>query len=123
MPQLSIAEAAKATGKDRSTIHRHVKNGRLSAIKNSLGHTVVNTSELLRVFGELKTDGQPTQTKETSENETVKVLRDELQTAKEREQWLRNQLETAQERIKQLEQRIPLALPERAGFFARFFKR
>jgi hypothetical protein len=53
----------------------------------------------------------------------IKILHEELRKAEEREEWLKNQLEAALKRIEEIEKRIPLALPERAGFFARFFKK
>lgn len=121
MPQLTVAESARATGKDRSTIHRHIKGGRLSADKDAQGRVVIDTSELLRVYGELRTDGQKPPVQDSDANEAIKAIREELQNAREREQWFRAQLEAAQERIKELEQRIPLALPPKPGWFSRFF--
>ena len=123
MPHLTVAEAARATGKDRSTIHRHVKDGRLSADKDALGRVVIDTSELLRVFGEFRTDGQKPSARDNDASEAIKALREELQSAREREQWFRVQLEAAQERIKELEQRMqtPLSLPQKPGWFSRLF--
>ena len=121
MPQLTVAEAARAIGKDRSTIHRHVKDGRLSADKDALGRVVIDTSELLRVYGELCADGQKPSVQDSNANEAIKALREELQNAREREQWLRAQIEGAQEGIKELEQRTPLALPPKPGLLSRFF--
>jgi predicted RNase H-like nuclease (RuvC/YqgF family) len=53
MPQLSIAEAARLVGKDRRTIERQMKDGRLSYTTNAAGARVLDTSELIRVFGSL----------------------------------------------------------------------
>lgn len=53
MPQVSIAEAARLVSKDRRTIERQMKAGKLSYTTNSSGGKVIDTSELIRVFGEL----------------------------------------------------------------------
>lgn len=54
MTQLSIAAAAKLVSRDRKTLYRLIKDGRLSATQDATGARQVETSELLRVFGELK---------------------------------------------------------------------
>jgi len=50
MALVNISQAARMAGKSRMTVHRRIKNGELS-IQNGL----IDTSELLRVFGELVT--------------------------------------------------------------------
>lgn len=42
--------AAKATGKSKSTIHRAVKNGKISALRNDNGAYHIDAAELARVF-------------------------------------------------------------------------
>ncbi len=54
MPQISISEAARLTGKPRSTIHRHLKNGTLSKGKDGQGRPVIDVAELERVYGALQ---------------------------------------------------------------------
>ena len=58
MALVSKSEAAKLTGKSRTTIHTYVKNGKLSATGGK-----IETSELIRVFGELSIESgvQPEQ--------------------------------------------------------------
>ena len=51
MSQISIAEAAKLTGKDRKTLYRYIKEGRLSATTATSGVRQVDVAELSRVFG------------------------------------------------------------------------
>ena len=46
----TLAEAAKATGKAKSTIHSAIKKGRISAKKNDLGEYIIDPAELHRVF-------------------------------------------------------------------------
>ena len=46
----SLSEAAKATGKNKTTIQRAIKNGKISAIKGDSGSYEIEPSELHRVF-------------------------------------------------------------------------
>jgi hypothetical protein len=50
MPMLSLAEAAKHCGVNRSTILRAVKSGKVSGTRNDDGSWSVEASELFRVF-------------------------------------------------------------------------
>lgn len=58
MALVTISEAARLTGKARSTLHKYIKQGKLSTTTDSeTGTKKVDTSELLRVFGNIKTTG------------------------------------------------------------------
>lgn len=46
----TIGQAAKATGKSKSTIFRAIKNGRISASRDDNGDFDIDPSELHRVF-------------------------------------------------------------------------
>lgn len=46
----SLSEAAKATGKNKTTIQRAVKSGKISAAKGDSGSYEIDPSELHRVF-------------------------------------------------------------------------
>ena len=46
----TLKQAADASGKDKSTIQRAIKNGRISANINDLGNYEIDPSELHRVF-------------------------------------------------------------------------
>jgi hypothetical protein len=139
MTLLSIAEAARVAGKDRSTINRYLKNGQISSVADTRGRQKIDTSELMRVFGELRTDGVVEKAiklpgKSTEQDYTTlafETLKEQLRASQERERenqeretWLKEQLATALERNHELEQRI-LALPEgiakKPGLFARLF--
>jgi hypothetical protein len=84
MTQHSISEAAKLVSRDRKTLYRFIKDGRLSATQDATGARQVETSELMRVFGELKQPGTLSETPRDSRatvsmsqhetpNETVRV--------------------------------------------------
>ncbi|MBC4530619.1 helix-turn-helix domain-containing protein, partial [Klebsiella pneumoniae] len=51
MARVSISEAARLTGKSRTTLHRLIKAGDLSTCSGERNAKMVDTSELLRVFG------------------------------------------------------------------------
>lgn len=51
MTQISISEAAKLVGRNRKTLYRAIKEGRLSATQNATGGRQVDIAELARVFG------------------------------------------------------------------------
>lgn len=48
--ELSLSQAAKLTGKSKSTINRAIKNGKLSATRHEDGTYSIAASELTRVF-------------------------------------------------------------------------
>lgn len=57
MTQLAISEAAKLVSRNRTTLYRLVAQGKLTATVDATGSKTIDTSELLRVFGELRTSG------------------------------------------------------------------
>lgn len=53
MAKISISEASRLTGKSRTTLHRLIKAGELSSCSGLKNTKLLDTSELLRVFGTL----------------------------------------------------------------------
>ena len=49
--QMGLRAAARMTGRNQSTIHRAMKNGRLSYTLNEAGERQIDVAELERVFG------------------------------------------------------------------------
>lgn len=96
MAGLSLSQAAKASGRSKSTIGRAIKDGRLSAIRNADDTFSIEPSELFRVFsrGGPGTDGdgtrEPLRTPSNGtvgtggEADEIKALRDELSKAQQR---------------------------------------
>jgi len=66
MAKVSISEAARLTGKSRTTLHRLIKSGELSTCNGARNARMVDVSELLRVFGTLK--------HHSSEQDTAQVV-------------------------------------------------
>lgn len=139
MSQLSIAEAARLTGKDRRTIERQMKNGRLSYTTNAAGARVLDTSELIRVFGSLsiKDSGNVVQTENAArhgmpyhdDGQEVTALRVRLAAAdaenaalKERVADLKNQQEQLGTALRLLEFKAEAVAPKekKKRFFGLF---
>jgi len=54
MALVSISEAARLTGKARSTLHKYIKQGKLSTTTDqNTGRKNIETSELIRVFDKI----------------------------------------------------------------------
>lgn len=53
MSQISVAEAAKLAGRDRKTLYRDIKSGKLSATTSATGLRQIDVAELSRVYGAL----------------------------------------------------------------------
>lgn len=116
MTQVSITKAASLAGVSRSTFYRsYINNGKVSVTNDSQGNPVVDTSELLRVFGVLhgtvnESDTAGVRPSESSNDHVINELEselhrvhdilrlreDELRKAEERELWLREQLTNSQ---------------------------
>jgi len=56
MSIVSISEAARLTGKSRQTLYKHLHNGQLSLSIDVNRSKGIDTSELIRVYGQLKID-------------------------------------------------------------------
>jgi len=53
MAKVSISEAARLTGKSRTTLHRLIKAGELSTCSGARNAKMIDISELIRVFGDI----------------------------------------------------------------------
>lgn len=89
MTQVSVAEAARLVGRDRKSLYRAIKQGRLSATFGAIGERQIDISELVRVYGDLRdtSDRQATVATpqpETS-NETARITALEAEVARLRE--------------------------------------
>lgn len=78
MTLVSISEAARLTGKARSTLHKYIKQGKLSTTTDSDNSKKIEISELLRVFGPLTGVVSDTVTTVAKQQQTTQVNTDEL---------------------------------------------
>jgi excisionase family DNA binding protein len=98
--KLTIGQAAKETGKPKSTISRAIKSGKISAIKNGNRYEI-DPSELFRVFP--ATVAQPSERNDTqppaqpaSESTETALLREMLERERDTVSDLRERLTRAE---------------------------
>jgi len=104
----SVTEAAKLAGVTRRTIYRHLKAGKLSAIVTGSDNVVIETSELLRVYGALS-QPEPEQVSTGSQEihpEYVTILLTEMS-------QMRAQIETLTIKVDELQNKLALPAPKR----------
>lgn len=99
MAKVSISEAARLAGISRQHLYKkYITPGLLTVEKDDDSSPMIDTSELLRVFGELKSEGQQAAAHSddaplAAEFEALcRLLADrdtQLQEAREREAWLK----------------------------------
>jgi len=98
MSKHTISEAARLVGKHRSTIQKHIREGKLSKVTDNDGNPFIETSELLRVYeGLALTVGKGNRVaaddlQQTTPSSTPKVA--ELEAALELEKVRRETAET-----------------------------
>lgn len=101
MAQVSISEAARLAGISRSNFYKnYIRQGKLTVTKDHQGHPQIDTSEIMRVFGGLQGDSNPlcfeiqemTACEDSQQQPYIQVLLEQLEEAKEREQWYRQQI-------------------------------
>ena len=121
MALVSISKAAKLAGVNRSNFYTsYLNQGKISVVKDERNRPCVDTSELLRVFGSLKSEGlgmqQDTKPSYTlGQNTTdsglyplVEQLKQQLAESKEREQQALEREQFYQQQLKELTQTIKL---------------
>lgn len=80
MPELSLSQAAKLTGKSKSTINRAIKTGKFSATRHDDGSYSIDPAELARVFeieppeGAKRRDAEPDGTRLRERIETLETM-------------------------------------------------
>jgi len=132
MAIVSISEAAKITGKARSTIQSYIKTGKLSKTTDShTGVVGIDTSELIRCFGKLITTpighvaneqiSQQTTPDTTGEMSKINVLEKEIE-------LLKKIIEEKDEHNKSLKQAMLMLehkekKAQTAGWLSRIFNR
>ena len=128
----TLGDAAKATGKSKTTLHRAIKSGKISANKADDGSYSIDPAELHRVFppATVATPAIPLQGNESEQpGNTLETLRMQLEMlGKERERERALLQETIadlrEDRDKWRQQATALLEDHRPnGFFKRLLKR
>jgi len=109
----TLSQAAEATGKNKTTIQRAIKNGKISAQKNDHGAYEIDPSELHRVFpikaaqqaksNNTQHDAIPD---DTNHLEQLLNLGKELAVMKERNRGLENERDLLQSTVQDLRKRL-----------------
>ena len=59
MSKITLSEAVNIIPVSESTLRRHMRSGKVSSEKDYNGHNLFDTAELVRVYGDLKLNGNP----------------------------------------------------------------
>ncbi|HUW51547.1 MAG TPA: hypothetical protein VMV75_11090 [Sulfuricella sp.] len=120
MAKVSISEAARLAGISRQHLYkRYITPGLLTVEKDGDSSPMIDTSELLRVFGELKGDGQQVAAHSGDVALTAELVAlrrlladrdDQLMEAREREAWMKRLVGEVTGALRLLEHR-----PDQAG--------
>lgn len=113
----TLSKAAVATGKNKATIQRAIKSGKISAVKNSSGTYEIDPSELHRVYPataqrvaqhDIRNDTQHPE----KYDETIQLKLDLLEAERERERdQLQATIDDLRTRLDRSEERIMTLLP------------
>ncbi len=142
MAKLNLTQAAKAAGIARGTLYKHIDEGKISCQLDDKGKRVIDTSELMRVYGQInqpetddeRSEESPIEHKETQEEtDVVQVLRERIGGLEKQVEDLRQDKEASNKRESELldilKQQQTLLLPpgdtekdaRKPGFFGRLF--
>jgi hypothetical protein len=122
----TLNEAAKAVGKSKTTIHRAIKSGKISASKLDNGAYAIDPSELHRVFQvgttERTTRNTTEQTGTTSGTADIRLEMLEKERERERQQLEDTIADLREDRDKWRQQATALLEDKRPkGFWLRLF--
>ena len=108
MPLLTIAQAAKLSGRNRTTIFRAMKDGRLARAANGSGAPRIERSELDRVFPatEARTEARPT----THSEELLHAERAKNAALERQIEDLRRRLDTSEDERRNVQQQLTALL-------------
>lgn len=114
MALVSITDAARLTGKSRRTIQRHIATGKLSVSHTDATGKSIETSELIRCYGEIKqangTLGKDTEQVTMSHDVTLLINKNEseIELLKQQVALLQQRLQDKDEHIDSLKQAMLL---------------
>jgi hypothetical protein len=82
--KFTLVQAARETGRDRSTLFRAIKKGKLSGEKQEDGSYLIDSSELFRVYPEkqldsAKTQGAQVELHQSAQGTLVDALREQIE--------------------------------------------
>lgn len=142
MALVTVAEAAKLVGITRQQLYKRYlntdKDDRLTSTKNNAGVILVDTAELIRVFGEINLEGDTGDSQEAPEIDNMATAQATVETTAElallrqKVEFLEELWKAEKHRADNLESSIRLLEhrqqdqqppPAKPGFFSRLFGR
>jgi hypothetical protein len=134
--KFTLVQAAKETGRDRSTLFRAIKKGKLSGEKQDDGSYLIDSSELFRVYPEKQIDSAMTQGAQVELHqaaqqgalvhalrEQIDLLKDQLDREREQADHWRNQATMLLTHQPQQVQPEPVTKPEASLLWRKLFGR
>jgi len=113
----TLSQAAAATGKNKATVQRAIKSGKISAHKNSSGAYEIDPSELHRIFPAIAQRvaqhdmSSSAQHRDVNDN-SMQMKLDLLEAERERErEQLQSTIDDLRARLDKSEERITALLP------------
>lgn len=108
--KFTLVQAARETGRDRSTLFRAIKKGKLSAEKQDDGSYLIDSSELFRVYPEkqldnAKTQGAQVELHQSAQGALVDALREQIE-------LLRDQLDRERQQADHWRQQATMLLTD-----------
>ena len=103
MALLNLTQAAKLAGITRTTLYKHIKQGKVSSSLDMQDNTVIDSSDIVRVYSGTVSDNVYTEHDYTPD--TVHPLQVEIEVLKAQNKLLRDQLfKTEQRELRLLDQ-------------------
>ncbi len=112
MANLTAAQALKVLDISKATLYRDINSGKVSVDIDEKGRKVIDTSELIRAYGELKspetneTVSRNSSMKPRETDETVSFLKQEIEFLKRENKQLEEDREERRERERELREII-----------------
>lgn len=118
MALLPVSKAAELVGLSRKTMYSHIRSGKVSASKDAKGMLLIDTSELIRVFSDLRYEQDTDGNRERHQNspDLYQVMLDKMD-------QMTRQIESLTETVMLLQKQLSLPAPKekKKGFMYRLF--
>jgi len=106
MAIVTISEASKLVGKTTRTIQRHVVSGKISKTTTPNGLAGIDTSELIRVYGQIKSQDSDTKKSHDVTNKKDTIVNHDLQLLKQEITLLKVELDAEKKRVEDKQETI-----------------
>ena len=123
----TLGQAAKATGKGKTTIANAIEKGRISAVRDDLGQYKIDAAELHRVYPLLVTqDPKPNAVRPQQDTELLienATLKAKLEAISELKREIEGERDNLREQNSRLTALLSAPTPQKPGFWSRLMGR